>query len=200
MGYWSTHPMGGDTPLDYQAELEEIIGLSGDEEKEEYKEKIMEKLQELADVTFTRDAFHYDFSKAEITQTKEGMEVKNLVSTPYEENCGFVVPFTIAELGIQISDEVLSRKLKNMIGDGGAANREYDIPNKGSKEYPIKENNWNNLETPFDYARQLYDLWDDLMKGNVSFDVLSQDKGLFAAIDEAYSQNGGNYSGPVNKK
>jgi hypothetical protein len=31
MGYWSTHPMGGDTPLDYQAELEEIIGLSGDQ-------------------------------------------------------------------------------------------------------------------------------------------------------------------------
>jgi len=200
MGYWSTHPMGGDTPLDYQAKLEGIIGLSGDEEKEEYKEEVTKKLQDLANVNFTRDAFHYDFSNANITQTKEGMEVENLVSTPYKENCNFVVPFTLAELEIQVSDELLSRKFKQMIGDGGAANREYDLPELNSKEYPTKENNWNDLQTPFDYARQLYDLWDELMKGTVSFEVLSQDKGLFAAIDEAYEQNDGNYSGPVNKK
>jgi len=192
--------MGGDTPLDYQAKLEGIIGLSGDEEKEEYKEEVTKKLQDLANVNFTRDAFHYDFSNANITQTKEGMEVENLVSTPYKENCNFVVPFTLAELEIQVSDELLSRKFKQMIGDGGAANREYDLPELNSKEYPTKENNWNDLQTPFDYARQLYDLWDELMKGTVSFEVLSQDKGLFAAIDEAYEQNDGNYSGPVNKK
>jgi hypothetical protein len=72
----------------------------------------------------------------------------------------------------------LSEKIKNRIGDGGAKLRGYHVFQNTSEHYPKKENEWNHLESPFDYAVKLSDLWDDLMKSTFPFSEVEQVDGL----------------------
>lgn len=171
MGYWSTHPMGGDPPADAECTLRALL-FTEEERNEElhwkdevYKKRLEENLSTVLSHHFGRSEDGYGYYP-------------------------FTFPFTIAELGIRVKDPVLSEKIKEMIGDGDASERGYDTPSEGSLEFPTKANGWNGLQSPFDYAIQLRDLWDDLMNGSISFDVLQPDQGLFAALENRVPGSG----------
>lgn len=212
MGYWSVHPMGGDAPLDHKYRLDALLFTKEEcedyetvRDKKEYKKRLEANLQKATEIDFTREANFYDFTNAKIEHV-EGEDGRNHISfenlgiTPYTEDCSFIVPFLVAEHEIKITNQVLSRKLKNMIGDGGAWQREYEIPTKANGSYPTIYNNWNGLQTPYDYAKKLYDLWDGLMEGTIPFSSIEEDKGLGASIKKMFDENNGQYTGPVNVK
>jgi hypothetical protein len=146
MCFYSVHPMCGDMPQDIKDQL-------------------------------------LDFSEEEI-RNKLFLDEKEckrrLESRLYElaenglGNDSFVLPFLVLEYKIQIDDKALSEKIKNMIGDGGAKLRGYSVFQHTNKHYPKKGNGWNHLESPFDYAVKLYDLWEELMKGTVPFSEVEQ--------------------------
>ncbi|AEO93486.1 gp227 [Bacillus phage G] len=157
MGYWGHHPLSGDAPLDALYDLDELLFTP--------KELLNYELRYNAE----------EYSK----RLKE--KLSQAIMIEYYDDHEFVLPFKIVELKIRIEDEILSRKVKNMIKDGGAAYRGYNV----NKMKSTKENNYNNLKTPYDFACQLYDLWDSLMSGEISFDTLTNSKGLFETLNES---------------
>lgn len=176
MGYWSKHPMGGDTPMDAQGHMDWILFPEDEYGEEEldfdedlYKKVLIEKIEDLL----------------QAVEDEEDDEHYLLHIAP------FVIPFTIHEQEIQIKDEIISKKIKALIQDGGASERGYDIPSPTEENYPTIHNNWNALQTPFDYARKLHDLWDGLMDGSIPFKELEQDIGLFATIEKRMSETDG---------
>jgi len=201
MGYWSVHPMGGDAPSDYRYKIVDALFAEEEQEydlhwnKEVYKIRLEAHLAEVADLVYMQNAIHFDFT--DVSRTKEGFDFENVLQTPYVENCSFVVPYEVIAYQIRISDKQLSAKIKEMIGDGGAANRQYQIPKESDHDFPTRENKWNGLQTPFDHARMLHDLWDDIMLGNLSFDAVKEDSGLFAALAQ---QDEDGQSGLINKQ
>lgn len=102
MGYWDTHPMAGDLPMDAEYALTDL--LFSNEERDA--------------------ALHHDstFYKERLTQKAE--EASHI---DFFEGQNYVLPFKVAELGIRISDKALSEKIKSMIGDGGASDRGYPL-------------------------------------------------------------------------
>jgi hypothetical protein len=152
MGYWSAHPMAGDKPLD----VEDFI-LSEVFSKREMKKDM-----------------HFDETLVKIRLEKNIKKLypslQKLVSDGLVQKCSmFVLPFLLAKYKIQIKDKSLSDAFKNIIGDGGAEDRGY--PEEECT--PTKENNYNGFQSPADYAAELYDKWDDLISGALSFDELS---------------------------
>lgn len=166
MGYWDSHPMAGDSPMDALYGLTDLLFTEEEQDKdfhyndELYKTRLTEKLREATGLTFYRDQ-------------------------------QFILPFKVAELGIQIQDEILSHTIKKMIGDGGASDRGYD--SKPSNQ----ENNYNDFQSPYDYARCLYDLWEAGMKGDFDLSKIGRGVGLFEKIDLHLNNDG---SGPINTK
>ena len=172
MGYWSTHPMAGDTPLDYRNNID--FGIYTEDEwyatcedpslisREEIKNRWEKKLPKFIEI----------FEGEE----KEG---------------SFVLPFEVVAYQIIIKDKNLSERVKNMIGDGGAKDRGYDCPVSN------KENNYNDFKSPNDYACQLRNNWDDLMDGKISFESLEREVSL---IETMVKHKEANKSGLVNCK
>lgn len=158
MGFFSVHPMGGELP-------------------QEIKDQIL------------------DFSAEEIINERflDAEECKRRVENClYElaennlDNYSYVLPFLVLEYKIQIKDKALSEKIKNRIGDGGAKLRGYPVFQSHCEHYPKKENEWNHLQSPFDYAVKLYDLWDELLKGTIPFSVVEKDEGLINFINKQF--------------
>lgn len=153
MGYWGIHPLSGDMPLDALYILDIFLFT-----KEEIRNN--EKFNDIEYAKRLKD------------------ELKIVSEIEYYSGFNFVLPFKIAQLKLKIKDNELSKKIKNMIGDGGAKYRGYSI--KESNKF----NGYNNFESPNDYAGQLEDNWDSLMEGTINFDVLKKSKGLIETINE----------------
>jgi hypothetical protein len=141
MGFYSVHPMGGDLPQDIK---DQLLDFSEEEIRNEVFLDAKECKRRLENRLY------------ELAENGLG-------------DYSYVLPFLVLEYKIQIEDKVLSEKIKNRIGDGGAKLRGYPVFPNTSEHYPKKENDWNHLESPFDYAVKLSDLWDDLMNGTVPF-------------------------------
>lgn len=146
MGFWSSHPMAGDGPLDAKDELDCLL-FSEEEidnnlylDEDVYKERLLAHLEEA-------------------------------INLDYPDGQTFVLPFTIAELQICITDKRLSDVIKEMIGDGGNLLRGFPPVQAVSSDYKLM---YNNFQTPLDHANYLRDLWDDLMEGNIPFSVLKE--------------------------
>jgi len=155
MGYWDIHPMAGDDPLDYRAEIDMVL-FTEDEwyEKEGVAQPSQEELQK---------RFEDDIEEL----------IKNF--SKYGDH-SFVLPFTIISFGLFVEDSTYSQAIKEMIRDGGAGFRGYDVLESN------KENGYNNFESPNDYAAQLYDNWDKIMSKEISSDVLKEHVGLIDTI------------------
>lgn len=186
MGYWSSHPMSGDAPLDFKDNLDYL--LFSEEEIEQkvyfnldvYKERLENRLKEAMKLDYTRKVTQYTFPQSE----------ENGPGNRYLEDASFVLPFTVVECQLRILDPVISQTLKEMIKDGGARTRTYSIPEVGSPEYPTRENEYNQLESPFDYAIQLYENWEGLMNGSLSFDDFGVAPGLFDEMNKTLPSTG----------
>jgi hypothetical protein len=170
MGYWSEHPLGGDSPGDVKYSLleylfkEEGYDLNYIIEEVEMKTKrkrLKKKLPELV------DNFNIIF---------EGHD-----SDYYGHRFDFVLPFTVIDYGVTINGEVISKKLKDMIKDGGGGDRGYHQPQKATPD-----NNWNKFEHPQDYCDQLRYYWDELITGKKTVDEvqLGKYKGLLQTLSE----------------
>jgi len=145
MGYWSQHPLGGDDPQDQIANFIGVLFPDIDDVDEltlnTVQKFILEKIGEISE--------------------------KPMAFNIYDE---YILPFLIAEFKIQIKDKGLSEKIKEMIEDAGSYKFGDEVPQNGDDDFPSKENNWNELSSSFDYGRKLYDLWDQLMNGSISFE------------------------------
>jgi hypothetical protein len=202
MGYWSEHPMGGDAPLDVKSELDSFLFPEKDRVKmdeTEYKTRLIANLNEIIGLDYIRGEHPTDEMKEKSRSVLRNFmsneeQLERTLRGMFRNDCSFVLPFTLIEHEIGVKDKALSDKVKSMIGDGGAYERGYDVPKNTDENYPDKENNWNDLESPFDFAVKLYDLWDGMMEGSVTFDVLENDEGLFSVLAK--------HQGPgmVNKK
>lgn len=211
MGYWSTHPMGGDPPSDVVYVLDDLLFTKEERENEkhwdnnEYKKRLTEKLEEATKLEYRRGAKNDLERQRSIKYIKEKVEpfYPQIAENMYRsitEDCSFVLPFKVIEHEVKIEDKKLSKTIKDMIKDGGAYERGYDIPKETEENYPTESNNWNNLESPFDYARKLHDLWEPIMDGEIPFKSMEEDIGLFGTIIEAYEENDGKHPGTINKK
>lgn len=178
MGYWSEHPLGGDQPTDDKCDLcQEIFEIKCCDEEDDNDE----------DSGIENDECNFILTEESLTKFVKNMKDDEDIESDF--GC-FIIPFLVAEQELRITDKKLSKKIKSLIQDGNAGNRGYDVPYRKSKKFPTKENNYNNLESPFDYARQLYDNWDGLMDGTISFDILGQCPGLFEAIEDHKDKEG----------
>lgn len=160
MGYWDSHPMAGDLPMDAEYDLDGLLFTTEEIKKELQYDQI-------------------EFERRFRLKLEEASEVK------FYQKQNYVLPFKMVEYEIRTNDSVLSQKIKDMIGDGGAVCRNYPIDVESNKE-----NGYNNFESPYDYARHLYDIWDDLMSGKIDFDQTARCKGLFEKISEGNNKNG----------
>lgn len=102
MGYWSKHPMGGDTPADCELEIEGFV---------------MEK-QNIQDFD---DWWNLSFNERQKLMDKYKMEILNL-----DLECEFAIPYVLLNYDIKFDDKNTIDLLKEMIGDGGAFERGYD--------------------------------------------------------------------------
>jgi len=155
MGYWSEHPMGGDSPMDSQFVIMDVL-FTGEEFDNE-------------------EIYTYDEIKKRLSEQIE--KVLEVVKEDLDDE--FVLPFTIAEFEVQIKDKTLSEEIKEMIYDGDNCERGYEYD-----PVPTKENNYTDFDRPICYANQLRDLWDELMENKSKFNELGKNKGLFVIINE----------------
>jgi hypothetical protein len=99
MGYWSAHPMSGDTPMDYQDDLlRRFNNVDGNTYYFELEEDVLRKLIE--------DNFE--------VLLNESLETEN-----------FTFPWILYNYRVNIPLESIE-KVKSLIGDGGSSERDYD--------------------------------------------------------------------------
>lgn len=180
MGYWSTHPLGGDAPMDMTSYINEFI----------YKQE-GGKLENDSDWrTYLDNVFTNEFNVTVTNFLKDTQKLSLLTEsvengTLDDGDSKFVLPFMICEKMIVIEDKNLSNKIKNLIGDGGSSSRGYT---KDDEDSPLK------------FARLLHDNWEKLQEVNYKdpiMDIILDNPGLFDVIAENISSNDRNI---VNKK
>lgn len=154
MGYWNVHPLAGDIPNNKKLEIDVLL----------FSQKELVKCFDIDDELY----------RNRLIQHLEQVSNINL------NTFSFILPFLVAQYHIKVSNNILSQKLKRMIGDGGAVERGFVIPSKKSSAYPRKENNWNNFLSPFDYAVQLRDYWNDIMIEKKGFNDLWKKEDAFS--------------------
>jgi hypothetical protein len=118
MGYWSEHPMGGDSPLD---------------DKEELMRQVYELTEAEESLFYSPDSP----ARAELIEKMKNLFIEKLPQLiEFSENldCPWVLPYQIVEFEIKITDKNLSDQIKELIGDGGSEERYYD---KDEKESPL---------------------------------------------------------------
>jgi len=96
MGYWSTHPMGGDSPLDSEYTLK--LHMYNNKE-------ILEKL------------FQEKKYKEFFNLLLNGLDNKDM---------GFVIPYFLITIGLISSNPVFINEINELLGDGGLTERGYD--------------------------------------------------------------------------
>lgn len=150
MGYWDDHPMAGDTPLDVKGDLEN-------------------KLTSLLPEPTTFDRWEEDPCETLLTEDsiRTLLILMDLGEWEAYENHNFVIPFLMVQFRITTQDEELSERLREMIGDGGAAYRGYPK---------------NYHEGPEPYAKALYNAWPKLMSGELSMESFDNCRGLFEVM------------------
>jgi hypothetical protein len=169
MGYWLIHPLGGDHPMKLHRVITDSLFT-----EEEYDNCV--------------DTNDQEYAKRLLANIED---VVKLVAKFDFESEQFILPFLIAKYKVQINEKDLSDRIKEMIGDGGNAFREYD-----EDPIPMKDNNYTDFDRPISYANQLRDLWDDLIE-NGRYNELQRSTGLIEAIVDFVEE--GN-TGLINKK
>ena len=168
MEYWDTYPLAGNSPIDSAYEV--IKNL--------YKSK----------KAFEKDYYANGDEEIATAIRKVTKLMKNALPSLCKKvkkilgKMSFVLPFMVVQREIIVKDPKVSATLKEMITDGGASIRGYDVPNKGEKEYPTRANKWNRLKSPFDHAVKLYDLWDLIMSEKIPFSAMESGPGLLEKI------------------
>ena len=168
MGYWDTYPLAGDSPMDSVCDV--IRSL--------YKSK----------KAFEKDFYADEDEEVAAAIRKVAKLLKNALPSLCKKaekmlgEMSFVLPFMVIQREIIVKDPKISATLKEMIADGGASMREYNIPDEGKKGYPTRANKWNRLKSPFDHAVKLYDLWDLIMSEKIPFSAMESRPGLLEKI------------------
>ena len=208
MGYWSSHPLGGDEPMDRSEDFKRNFMLTMfmhlcnkqengtiDDDKgfnlyEEYldynyeqQENIFKKYINTLIEVGTKEQFKY-YIKFSIALSKYN---KNVFK--------YIIPFTILnyleEYAIDSNEGKINLNyIKGMLGDtdGGSEYRGY---NKFENTYP------NSISTPEDYVRTTYDNWDKIINKEYDYKSNLVDKGL---LYEAIKSEKEGYDGLINTK
>jgi len=184
MGYWGTHPMEGDSPLDDVGEVEgwlidTLIQDIQTEESTGKDENISDSLRNFViERNFDREKIFWDFTDEKyddvLYRDLWNTYKYNLIAqfkdekTEYDENTYFVIPFKFIDMDIHVKSKYVSYLIE-MLGDGGSVKRGYDIgcylENKEYIEYTlenfissgIKQHPYYNVLLVKKYANQLFD-------------------------------------------
>jgi len=214
MGYWGTHPMEGDKPCEIRDEvrywlIETLVTDIESEESAGKNENISDSLRNFViernfDVKkIDEDLFleEYDFNRErDLWNTYKYDLINHFKDEETDDGESyFIIPFEFIEKDIHIKSEYIPYLIDNLLCDGGAINRGYEI----LKNYNIEDENSeltledlkNDHDTPLyqvllveKYATQLFDesnneLNDDFVAEHPEIrDVIS--KGLFQTIFE----------------
>lgn len=163
MGYWCAHPLSGDAPL------EAINFLMNSFDMEEI-------YSQWANEEFTRDTKTYIKFVKEFKEALYRGEVDVALEGYFVSRYPFVIPYAIAEFGVKLEDENLVTELKMLIKDGGSKERGYEAKESN------KENNYNDFQSPNDFACQLRDNWENIvLHGKVDY---QKDISRFIYLDE----------------
>lgn len=184
MGYWSTHPMGGDSPLDVRCYIGDYIqnlmkqdGIIPEEENY-FNNKDNGYITKYLNLYKTNLVNNFmDYIKEE---------------EPYYKNYGFVVPFVLLEFEIRFDNEDEIKKLKELVADGGGYERGYCDEEKDS---PIRIANIvkNHIQVLFNSKYNIEDVKKQL-SGNELENLF--DMGVLFALEKAISENS---EGLINK-
>jgi len=170
MGYWSGHFMGGDTPMDYSAKIK-IAALSV--YKPDDKRLTDEYYKIFDDEDFNDDDFANCISN----------HMDELINNPECNN--FAFPYFLAEWDVYVKDLDHIEKLKDMIGDGDASKRGYELlenfdPNKFEDQPDWYAEHFKRFCIP------LLNIKDDEKRKNLltQYFEMFRSKGLFETITE----------------
>lgn len=185
MGYWSTHPMGGDSPCDAQS-------------------FILDYIFEKEGMTFEDDGYFCDLcaekGKKLIDKYKYEMmdNIKDILTIKYENytadytDCSFALPFLFLDYDIRVKKDYID-KIIELLSDGGASERGYY--EEDEEDSPIKVINLIKK-----YKDELFseDYTTEKAIEIIPREEISQlfDMGLLATIDKAVSEG---KTGLVNK-
>lgn len=165
MGYWGSHPMAGDAPLDAVDLLKDLLFTPEEQafepdpndpdepawgpgwDGEELAKRLNERLPEVV-------------AWIEASASRPGDR--------FTADDRFVLPFLMAEHGLRTADQALSARIKAMIGDGGARRRRYT------------DEDFARGKGPRVHAERLHASWDAFMAGSEPDDP--GDVGLMATI------------------
>lgn len=152
MGYWSTHPMGGDSPLDVLSYLEDyLLKLEGKELDEEY--------EFFGDLPYEERKSMYEKHKYELLNGFTDYMNKN---HKYYEGYEFVLIYRLIYHDIRFPNKYID-KLVEMLGDGGATERGYELNEKDSPYMYIKKI-VDNKELIFSEEKSIKDVPQDIVE------------------------------------
>lgn len=166
MGYWHEHPMAGDTPLDVEGGIDEAYIYPAAHAAGVDHEDLFDKTN-----------LYARFLEKVLPAVLDDPGVFN----GYEA-FRFVLPYMVATYGVKVTDELHNIRLKSMIGDGGAGERGFGDP-------------VGDFKNPADYAKELHDNWDALMRGEIGYDNLHKERGMFEMLTDAAHKDG---NSPIN--
>ena len=158
MGYWSTHPMGGDSPADDRGSLLDYICGDRGEILDCYENWEGPEKQQQA----KKDIIHFLMEKLD-----------SVIEYADSLDCPWVLPYLLIELEHRIENENFSQQICSLIGDGGSTERGYNTEVEiGQSKEPY----------PHHYAQTLEKIWPDLMSGKIPFENVETDAGLFGGF------------------
>ena len=208
MGYWSSHPLGGDEPMDAYEKVKNkfMLKIYSAYAKINYSENILDKIFELYDKYLNMEyeqqehefgkSLNYMIKYSEINDFKK--RIKCIINNPdlsyYKKDLNYIIPFTVLN---HLEGYTLNNKSKSNLNyikemlrytDGGSERRGY---NKSENTYP------NSISTPEDYVKAIYDNWDKIVAGEYNYKLNLLDKGLFY---EAIKSRKTGYNGLINTR
>lgn len=131
MGYWSTHPMGGDAPCDAEIILERNLykraGIKPDLDEDGYEEYNVTEEEKLELIEKYKLDIIYDPDYYLV-------EIHECFKDSYTDYM-FAIPYLFIENGIKFDDDKHIERLMYLLGDGGASNRGYT---KDEEDSPLK--------------------------------------------------------------
>jgi len=107
MGYWSEHPMGGDTPMDMR---DELLGRYDD----------------------YNNGPEYYFERDDLKTLIE-RDIDAIVAQAEKDKANHALPFIIVENGVSLRKDLITR-VKNMIMDGNGCERGYHQKRKATPQ------------------------------------------------------------------
>lgn len=160
MGYWGYHPLDGDQPMDFKGEVFDFLvsclvaDIKAEQAIGEVNSNITDELREFKNNYLNEENLvnYDDVDEDELYRVTDELWkiykyeiIHRYINDDDDNYYSFVIPFTFISLGLKVKEPYV-KYLVDLLGDGGANDRDYDEWNGIDKEHPyyyvniVKEN------------------------------------------------------------